>query len=152
MTDDFLMTYLRQVTDHFKPPMAPIERFVLEVGRDFVAARRPRGIGKRRDGMCFMHAFQLAMERKELEYAEGMAMRPDLPIAMHHAWCVTKSGVVVDDTWKDPERCRYRGVIISGEELLVECLKSGIYGVLDTGRGANLKLMEKIRRRARERC
>jgi hypothetical protein len=146
------MTYLRQVTDHFKPPMMPLERFVLEVGRDFMAARRPRGIRKRRDKLCFMHAFQLAMDHPELEYAEGMSTMADLPIAVHHAWCVTKDGAVVDDTWEDPERGRYRGVIISREDLLVECLKSGIYGVLDTWRGANLKLMDKIRRRARERC
>jgi hypothetical protein len=138
---------LRQMTEFFSPPMVPIERFVLDVGRVYKPRALPPGIVKKKDKLCFMQAFQLAMDHPELEYVEGMAMSPRLPWPSHHAWCVNASDEVIDDTWSDPEKCLYRGVMIDRETVLRECLKSGVYGVLDTGRGPNYALMSALRMR-----
>lgn len=141
-----IVAFLKQMTDFFKPPMCPIERFILECGKDFKGVKRPKGIRKQRDGACYCNATLLAFENKELAYVEGYAIHDGL-FPMLHAWCVTKTGEVVDPTWRYPEKSEYRGVIIPNEVLRVQILKNRVYGVLDTGMMVNLKLIEELRQK-----
>jgi hypothetical protein len=58
-----LIRHLEHMTGFFKPPMVPLARLVLEHGKDFKAAKRPKGLRKMRDKQCFYNATQLNMAR-----------------------------------------------------------------------------------------
>jgi hypothetical protein len=88
---------------------------VLREGREYQPARfeefdYPRGAERK----CFVNAFHLADAHPELTYVEGFASKRSEPI--HHAWCVTEDGRVVDPTWQqhdgdpEPEQWEYLGV------------------------------------------
>ena len=83
------------------------EAFVLKYGRRFIATPRPKGVRKRTNKLCFQNAFALASRDPSYIYAEGWATNL---AHFHHAWCVTRDGVVVDPTWEHPEVCEYFGV------------------------------------------
>lgn len=101
------------------------EEFVLQHGRAFQAAPRPKGVRKQRDKMCFSNAFHLA-ESKGYIYVEGWAISF---IPAHHAWCVTPDGIVVDPTWRKPEGASYFGVPFRKEYLYKVMCESNTYGV-----------------------
>jgi hypothetical protein len=105
-----------------------IESFVLEHGREWQAAKRPAGLRKRRNQMCFMNATHLMQEDESLTYVEGYAARFFPTI---HAWCVTPDGIVVDLTWPDPQNSHYFGVPFQREFVRATICKREYYGVLD---------------------
>lgn len=117
---------------------AVMERFLLRNGTFRPGAPFTGTRGKAKE--CFSNSTHLSIA-KELTYEEGLFIRPDLPIAIHHAWCVDESGVVHDCTIDRPEECAYVGVTIESQELWRLITASGYYGVLDMGVGCNTKFM-----------
>jgi len=137
-----LLKYLQGLTAFFQPPMCALERFILDHGKDFRGVKRPKGIRKRTNKMCYRNAAQLSLERG-FPYVEGFAVHNDL-IAVFHAWCINDEQEVVDNTWRYPECSLYRGVVIPREILLREISARRIYGVLDYGM-INLDLIDRMR-------
>lgn len=138
-----LLRYLDVVVTQ-SPHMRPLESLVLEYGRDYRGAKRPAGLRKQRDRMCFKNAARLALRDTALRYVEGFAIHRGL-IPVFHAWCATVDDVVVDPTWKHPELSVYRGVPITHETLTRQLTRRRVYGVLDYGSGIDLELIERIK-------
>jgi hypothetical protein len=82
---------------------------VLDHGSEYEAAPLPAGIARGVPKQCFQNAIDIA-DDDELVYAEGYMLRPGVPFLIHHAWCVTPAGDVVDPTIEDPETCAYYGI------------------------------------------
>ena len=88
-----------QITSEFT-----IEEFVLEHGESFgPRIELPEGIEYGKAKECFGNAFGVAMNHRELTYAEGFAYTPGL-LSVPHAWVVDKQGQVIDVTWRDGGR------------------------------------------------
>lgn len=119
----------------------PIERFLLDHGRDYRAQALPCPHRQGKAKHCFMNASHLALDHQDLSYVEGYAYRPDL-IPLQHAWCVDLEGRVVDNTWDRPEVCEYLGVAFSRDHLSSLLVKHGYYGLLVGRRGPNLDVIE----------
>lgn len=84
---------------------------------------------------CFQNSGDAAW-RHGLLYCEGLARHPDVPMEVHHAWCLDpKTGRVVDPTWKKPEECTYLGIAVTLPTLAACQLDCGHYALLDHGRG-----------------
>lgn len=82
--------------------------YVLEKGQVWEPAIRPKNVRQGTPKHCFHNAQRLA-RRFGYKYVEGYALSCEqLPIPIHHAWCV-RAGKVVDPTW-DPVGVAYFGV------------------------------------------
>jgi hypothetical protein len=117
------------------------ERFIARNGQCFEGRKLPKGFRRGTPKACFQNATLLADRHTGLRYVEGYAMNPDLPFPFLHAWCINVAGQVVDVTLKEPEKYQYVGIILTRKELWDALKASGIYGVLDTGRGLNHEWM-----------
>ena len=106
---------------------APVGDFYLKLGSPGVpvASEFKRGTPKH----CYMNAGRLAQEHAELAYCEGFAVQPGL-IAVHHAWCLTPDGGVVDVTWPFNPGTQYWGIALSTEFLLESLMKTEVWGIL----------------------
>lgn len=114
--------------------------FVLRNGVILSGDKRPKGVRKQRSRFCFENSAHEALHGKlGCDYFEGIAIS-DLGMPVHHAWCV-QDGVVVDLTWRYPEKCTYMGVHIDAKTLTVELLRNKTHGILDTGGGYNTEFM-----------
>lgn len=122
---------------------ALLQRFVLGNGTVYAPAPLPSNIMKRPMKQCFRNAAKLADEpRLDLTYVEGLAIAGDtIPLLVHHAWCVTADGTVVDPTWRRPDISAYMGVPFDSTEKNRLLVIQGYYGFLDTGAGLNHKFM-----------
>lgn len=103
-------------------------------GRLWTPGEVPDGVEAGTPKQCFRNASQLASRRADLTYVEGFALSI---VPLHHAWCVTEDGVVVDPTWSggnglDPGAAYY-GVAFTREALAREAVRTGYYGVLGHG-------------------
>ncbi|MGW4369753.1 hypothetical protein ACWEKT_29300 [Nocardia takedensis] len=81
---------------------------LLDQGRFFTPAVRPRGIVKMIDRLCYRNAVATAREHDGLVYAEGFgcsSWAAGIPIA--HAWCVEPDGTVIDPTWEHSAQVYY---------------------------------------------
>jgi hypothetical protein len=120
-----------------------VEAFLLEYGEEFTANARPEWVEQMTPKMCFMNAFILVDEQvggllgedvPDLTYCEGYVLSSGLPIPIHHAWCVTDDGTLVDPTLQDrttEETVTYFGVRVADFEGLNEVLEeTGTYSVL----------------------
>jgi hypothetical protein len=88
------------------------EALVLRYGQPFRGTPwstwRGRGWRRRKAKQCFHNAMDYSY-RDGLSYAEGYAA--DISV-VHHAWCVTEDGRVVDPTWHDTnEETEYFGIV-----------------------------------------
>jgi hypothetical protein len=100
--------YLEQVSSFLRTGGKVFERymsreeFVITYGRAWTW--RPSDPAPTMEpNFCFHNAGQLAMVKKELTFVEGFVLRGKLPLPIHHAWCVTPEGFVVDPTLRtDP--------------------------------------------------
>lgn len=111
------------------------EDLLLEHGREWTPAKLPPGMERGQPKMCFMESSHLAIRefgrRNGLVYCEGYAISDVVPIPLEHAWCVTKSGHVVDTVWDNPQECHYFGIPFRTDFLKMILLKSKHYGLLD---------------------
>ena len=107
-------------------------------------AARPSGIRRGPVGRCFENSARLAQNRPDLTYCEGYAASSRIGIPIHHAWVIDSAGTVIDITWADPESCSYLGIPFAAADLSRHMLKTGVYGLLDTGRGLNLDLFHEL--------
>ena len=81
----------------------PVQRFLRRFAHFWEPGYLPKGLRKQRMKNCYGNAFGLVLDRPEYTYVEGLACpREGSGIAgfvVQHAWCVDRSGVVVDPTW-----------------------------------------------------
>lgn len=85
------------------------------------------------DSERFMKAGTLAMHpyMRRLTYVEGYAMREHgLPV--HHAWCVTEHGQVMDPSWPLHPQTAYLGIPIQREFMMQAVRERGDWGVLES--------------------
>jgi hypothetical protein len=86
---------------------------ILERGRFFEWQVLPSGYRYGEPNQCFGNSFDLAKERRDLIYCEGIAA---LPIGsgksydFKHAWCVASDGNVIDVTFDGAAGMSYFGV------------------------------------------
>jgi len=111
-----------------------MEGFVLEHGRPWHAAPRPKAYRKMRDKQCFMNAQRLLArswvrfrdaDLESIVYCEGYAVGI---IPVHHAWLVDRSGYVIDPTWREPERATYFGVPFKTAYVIGKVTQTKVWG------------------------
>lgn len=105
-----------------------LEEFVLKNGREFTYQPRPKHIKLGTIRQCYKNAARLAMRNRDLTYVEGYAFGV-FPVL--HAWCVTKEGIVIENTWKEDMCVSYYGVPIKTKYLMHCLYKHQYYGVID---------------------
>lgn len=99
-------------------------------GREYppVFKRCRRGVAQ----MCYHNSALLAQNNPGLTYVEGWAAT-ELGLAVEHAWCVDKDGVIHDPTWTGgrtrPKGTEYFGVPIPTKILTLIGLETGNSGV-----------------------
>lgn len=103
--------------------------FYLLLGHDFQASALPKSLGRGERRQCYRNAAMLAMEHPELVYCEGYACPKDL-IPVHHAWCVTPTGTVVDSTWDAPAEAEYFGIALNTAWLRTRIENQTCWGLL----------------------
>lgn len=127
-----------------QPGATLIERFVLHAGVECAGSAPPWGIDPGRPKLCFENATKLVWADSTLTYCEGFVLREDLPLAVLHAWALDRDGRVIDNTLRDAETCLYFGVRFTRTQLDDELRRNKVYGLLDTGRGVNVRLIQSI--------
>jgi hypothetical protein len=120
---------------------AIMQKYVLDNGRAFNKVELSDRLGKPK--LCFMNAAHEVWDNPDYEYVEGYMILSTIPILIHHAWVYDKKrNVAIEVTTKDVGDAYY-GVTFSKSDLNKWLLKSGVYGILDTGVGLNIELMKK---------
>lgn len=123
-----------QILERFKdgaPSVSPMHRAVSILGNEHVSQPLPSQYARRERKECFSNATHLSLENPDLTYVEGFAVRGWIGIPVHHAWCVTEDGLVVDVTWDRPEECSYFGIEFDESSLIDRLRETGVYGILD---------------------
>lgn len=108
-------------------PVPSLYRYVLSQGETFTPAPLPAEFSRGPARQCFHNALTLCISRPDLRYVEGFGLPDWLPMPIHHGWCVTGDGTVVDPTWENPEDRQYHGVVIP----LAEIIERGRCGILE---------------------
>lgn len=137
---------------------ALMQRFVLERGTPG-DARAPWTHDMMEPHGCFGNCAEAMHWAGDVRYTEGYILSHGVPILVHHAWLTDAWGRVLEPTIKDPERVEYFGVVFDNDVVWKEMLRTGIYGLLDLGRGVNLEFLEAqgfdwqtIMKKVRDKC
>jgi len=114
------------------------EDFVLKNGQGYTPNKLPDKYEYGPWKECFRNAANLALDNPNLTYVEGFAISI---IPVWHGWCVTKNGMVIDNTWRHDQHppLAYYGVPLSTELLRHYLLWSEVYGILYTRENLLLK-------------
>jgi len=119
-----------------------LELFVRRNGTDFAGVEAYEDMGEPK--MCYQNATLLAcLERADATYVEGFVVNPEIPMLIHHAW-VEIDGQGFDPTIPDARNRLYYGVRFTTKTVRAQVKKNGVYGLLDTGWGLNMDLMESM--------
>lgn len=109
---------------------AEVKDYVAREGKEYKPAPLPKGVRRGTMKECYRNATMLVLADRSLRYAEGFAQTGGLPgLTFAHAWAVKPDGTVVDNTWDEPERCRYFGVTYDTDKYLSHISETGMYGV-----------------------
>ena len=118
---------LRHVLGIYGSMNAMLYVYVLHRGRLFDAGELPATVRRGTSGQCFQNAAELVMKEPEkYAYVEGYAMGI-MPV--HHAWCVTRDGSVIDPTWTDSKESAYFGIPMNMRFVAETVLNNGVWGV-----------------------
>jgi hypothetical protein len=85
-------------------------------------------LGKSKE--CFRNAMRLAEQHPELTYVEGFAFPDFMDIPIHHAWCVDKNNLVIDNTWPKIGTV-YKGIRFDIDFIYKVQMETETYGVID---------------------
>jgi hypothetical protein len=119
---------------------AIMERFVLRNGRAYTPRLRIGRAG--RPKQCYANAAKCAL-RGRGTYVEGFVMRPEIGWPIQHAWVSINGDDAMDPTL-DAFNAEYFGVAFGHKVLCRELQRNGVYGMIDTGTGLNMRLMFEI--------
>lgn len=126
----------------FVPPFEALA----SLKRDFRAGGSFDPSRKMQDKECFRNALCYALSKGGLHYVEGLASRRDLPLLIHHAWCIDPAdpeGKAIDPTWSNPHEAEYASIIqLPANATMRRMNETGVYGLLDLGRGFDLSVIE----------
>ncbi len=107
----------------------------------------PKGMRMKPIKQCYQNSYQALIpgdvDEDEWVYTEGIVVRPDLPIALDHAWLTNRKGEVLDLTLRDNADASYFGIPFTYDELLRLTLRSGYYGLFNSGVGYNEDIVGK---------
>jgi hypothetical protein len=125
-----------------------MQDFILRNGKKFSSQPKPRRYKMRMPKFCFHNARMLAKQSHgALRYAEGYLASPDLPLLIHHGWCVDEGDRVVDNTLRDYKTeesrsatAQYFGIVFPP----TLWPKNGGESMLDSGVGFRIDLWLKI--------
>lgn len=128
-----------QIAGRESNPLICVESWILGYGQGFKYRDRPAEVERDIPKECFRNALLLAMSRPDLNYAEGFVLSTDLPILIHHAWCVDLAGLVVEPTLPrtdedgecTPENTTYFGVVLDNIGEILDVIRgTRTYGLL----------------------
>ena len=104
-----------------------LQEFILRHGQQFTAQHLPKRYKMRVPKNCFYNAQALARRSQRLtrpaysfalRYVEGYVLSPNVPILIHHAWCVDRDDRVIDVTLQDwstresvAAECEFYGIV-----------------------------------------
>jgi len=108
-------------------PFQSMEGFILHYGVHWTPAALPKGFKRMEIKQCYRNATLLLEDDEDLAYCEGYACGI---IPVHHAWCVTPDGRVIDPTW-NPVGTAYIGVPFDTQFILERLQTAGTYSVID---------------------
>ncbi len=120
---------------------ALMQRFILKHGLPFTEHTKVE-LGTQKE--CFKNAATLALSSPSYRYYEGYILRAELPLLIHHAWCVNGEAKIADPTLRDSSNTEYYGAEFDHKILLDELLRNKVYGLLDTGVSINVRLIKKL--------
>lgn len=103
--------------------------FILRFGEpEKQGVKRPKGTRKQAYKQCYRNAtrYVLFNPGSGWEYFEGYAIS-GLGFPMMHAWC-EREGRVLDLTWRDPDRCFYKGIRVPADMLRDKVMRARCYG------------------------
>lgn len=108
----------------------PLGEFFLARGRSFTAAPLPGGVTLGRAKQCYQNSASAVLYDSDSDwlYVEGFACLPRL-FPMQHAWCIDRSGTVIDLTWKHQPGTEYFGIVFNTEALRTIVLETKVWGV-----------------------
>jgi len=111
-----------------------IPGWILDHGMDFTYQPLPSDYRYGEVKHCFMNSFNLMMSNPDLIYCEGYGSGI---IPVHHAWCITRDGEVIDSTWRPDMVCdgTFLGVPMDREFVYESVMCNGWYGILDNWEG-----------------
>lgn len=92
---------------------------------------------------CFQNALEYALAH-DMDYVEGVIIRGDFPVFIHHAWAIDDDGSVYDPTLQRPEECHYIGIVLDMSTVLEEIRKNEVYGLFVIDEMYNVDFMKRI--------
>lgn len=148
MTDNLVQAALRQIVAGFDTlghrGSVALQRTILEAGNPYIGSWQGHRYTARPERRCYQNAARLMKtSRLGLRYCEGYAVRPDLAIPIHHAWCLDRDNRVIDVTWRNAAEAHYLGVAFTRPEY-ARTAPTGSWSLFDTGRGLNLELIRRL--------
>lgn len=111
-----LVEQLRWYVESFgKNSATALYEMILERGREFTPAPLPANVRRLPLQRCFLNS-EMTARSYGYAYVEGYAISSKLVgLPIHHAWNVTKDGIVIDTTWEEVG-LEYFGVEIPEED------------------------------------